>query len=192
MALVDLARASTRSLHRLIERRLVNLRKSYSDLSQRTKSKTIGMEAGLHYYSSWYWMAIHMCLAVDGLQEPKQIALRLGLSQETVEQCLVNLEQFGLIDRVKGGWHFNTQELHLPNLSPLTRINHANWRERALTDIDRQTSGSLHYTSVFALSHVDAQHLKNEVSDVIIKFRNEISSSPSQEVYAFLLDWFPV
>lgn len=193
VGLVDYARAGSKQLKEMTRERLAKLRETAQNLSARVKVTEIAdAELRSLYYSSWYWSAIHVMVAVPRFQTPQAIADRLGLPLDLVKTALVRLEEAGLVERTGNHWRIGKRDIHLHEGSALTEVNHTNWRQRALINAQLRPKDALHYTSVFTMSRDDAAKLRDLFLNTIVQAREAIGPSPSEELYCYTSDFFRV
>ncbi len=191
--LVNLSRASTPELKRILSDKLKHLKEVDLNLSQRIQNRQTDFEqAPDFYYSSWIWMAIHMGMFIESLTTPIQLAERFGISVQNVIEVLDKLKEWKIVSEKKGQWSPTAKNIHLPETSYMNGVSHRNWRERAGLDVEKSKSSSIHYTSVFTMSREDAQKLRSEIVDLLEKSRRLASESQSEEVFCFLSDFFQV
>ncbi len=189
---VELERAGTKELKNILRSRLVSAQQRQLDIAKQTKGVMVPAKIMQAYYGTWYWMAIHMALSIDRFQDLKTLARHLNLEHSVVEKCVGQLVTAGLLEQKEHKWRLKEKNFHLPKSSPLIRVNHLNWRQKAVEDLDKESPSSMHYTSVFALSKKDTESLRKKLMTVLKEFRSEISNSPPEEMYCFNLDWFSV
>ncbi len=192
LTLVHCARAGTATLKKHFERQNNALRATVNTLSKRIDSRQLMDHARTEYYSNWYWMAVHILVALPGFDSVKKIAVHLHIQEDQVSRVLSKLTEWGMIEATKKGWAVRASDLHLPDSSPLTQINHANWRTRAKLDLDRNDPDSLHYTAIFAISKKDREKIRSGIVAQLLELRDRALKSPSEEVCALTLDWFSV
>ncbi len=193
MELVHLARASTKALREMTQRKLLELRKQNEDLALRFKKANPVNEAEqLLYYSSWHWSAIHIALTIPTYQEASSLSRLLNLKPEFVEQSLSTLKELGYVERLGKKWVASQKLIHLPKLSALTSMNHSNWRARAVANSQLQGESSVHYTAVCSLSQSDFIKLKDMVLQFLDQTRSIIEPSKEEELACLNLDWFKV
>lgn len=191
--LVDLARAGTPRLQEHILSELSRLRRKSEDLGERYRMTPVSTaEDQLVYYSSWHWMAIHIISSIPDYQKSTVIAERLELPLRVVEECLFRLNAMGLVSQDKGRWVYSGGNVHLPKTSPLTPLNHWNWRERALNRVQLGASDGIHYTSTFSMSREDYSLLKARILGFLDECRSVIGPSREEELVALNLDFFVV
>ncbi len=193
MELVQRDRAGSPALRELAEKRLQEIRRRNQDLATRfQKEKPIEEAQQALYYSSWHWSAVHILLTIPNFRTASAIAKRLQLPEPFVTQCLENLERMGLIQPSGKSWTVTRMDIHLPQDSPLTAMNHGNWRNRAVSDSQMRTPGNVHYTALHSLSRKDFEALQGMILGFIDQTRKVVAPSPEEELACFCLDWFRV
>ncbi len=191
--LVNLARANSHELKKILSDKISQRAEKKSDLSERIP----GMERIKEfienfYFTSWHWSAIHMATSIPEFQSAEAIADRLSLSQGRVMEVLQKLESCGFVQVNNSRWTYEKGGGHLPAQSVMTELNHTHWRHRALLDIQNQQKQALHYTSVFSMSKKDIDPLREFFFKTIASSRSITDPSDSQEIFCFNLDFFKV
>ena len=184
--LVEFSRAGTVHLKKFIQRQLEERKKIQLDLRNRVSSKSrIDEKAQTKYYSSWQYQAVRMLLTIPGHSTAKQIAQRLNLPTERVNEVLRFLLESGLAKETDDGYHSSQIDHHLGKDSVhITRL-HSNWRLHTIQNLDRSNTEDLHYSAAVSLSQQDFQ----KVREIIIKSLNEAHKviRPSREERLCLL-----
>jgi uncharacterized protein (TIGR02147 family) len=193
LVLVDIARAGTDRLKSHLQERAAKVKAHHSKLEERLKNSAVQESLiQTHYYSSWYWSALHIIASIPQFQTAEKMAHRLGLEPQLVMEALKELEKMGLLKRNSDRWILTDRSFHLPKSSPLNEMNHANWRQRALIDVQKKSEDSFHYTSVFSLSRADAKKFQKLVANLAIDTRKLIEPSFEEELFCFNADFFQV
>lgn len=193
LELVQRDRASSPALRGLAEARIREIRRRNQDLATRfQKTKPLEEAQQALYYSSWHWSAIHILLTVPNFRTAAAIARRLQLSEDFVVRCLENLKAMELIEQRGNEWQVTQNDIHLPQDSPLTAMNHSNWRNRAVADSQMRLPDSLHYTALHSLSRKDFEALKSMLMSFLDQSRKIVRESAEEELVCFCLDWFRV
>lgn len=193
LLLVSLARAGSLALKDRLQNKLERMRKEHTTLTERLDAKPITIAVpDAFYYSSWHWMAIHIISSIAEFQTIEAIAQRLHLPALLVQKTLEQLMQMGYVEKKKNGWTYLGGNLHLSHDSPSVVLHHNNWRQRSILDSAMINEESIHYTSVFTLSHRDLQFLKERLLVWIDESRKIIGPSPAEEMVCFCVDLFKV
>ena len=74
----------------------------------------------------------------------------------------------------------------------MSQVNHSNWRQRAILDLQKADETGVHYTSVFAVSRADAERMKELIAATTMRQRKMIPASPEEDLYCFLTDFFRI
>lgn len=190
-ALVDLARAKSPVLSEYLRQRLKTLKSDQASLTKRVQKEGLDEEhVGAVYYSTWLISAVHVCLTIPRLVDPESIARRLTADVRAVEKALSRLAEIGLAQQTAQGWKPKKADLNVADHSPFSQINHANWRNKAIASLPDRKSESVHFSSVFTMSAKDAESLRQQVRDFLVKARETIVASPEEEVFCMNLDFF--
>jgi uncharacterized protein (TIGR02147 family) len=189
--LVEFERAGSRELRSFFKEQIDDLQTARFNLKKRLKhDEEIPLESQHKYYSTWFYSAIHIALAIPELQSPLKIAQRLDLPEATVLQVIRFLEENGLVEVKKGTYHFTKKQVHLSRDSEFIQRHHINWRSKTLQAVEKNVSNDLHYSYVFAISQSDFEKVK----EIFVKTLDEVlkvsAPSPSEELCALTLDCF--
>lgn len=189
--LVEKSRAGSRELENYFNEQMLELLHQRFNLKQRLKdTKDVPLEMQHKYYSTWYYSAVHIGLAIPDLQNLDLMAERLHLSKALIVEAIKFLEECGLIEITQKGYaHLNTR-FHLARNSDFIRRHHINWRIQALQSIERGLETDFHYSLVFALTKEDKVRIQEVLLEAIENSRKIIAPSPSEELCALTLDLF--
>lgn len=189
--LVLLGRASTVTLKKILEKKLVQMRTAQNQLINRMPAQTkISKEIEKFYYSSWYWLAIHIATSTPKLQTIKALSERLALPATKIKSSLEIMQKYGLVKFENERWKYGSGASHLSNDSLMTEMNHMHWRNRAILNVQKDEDDSLHYTSVVSMTAGDAVKMKEFLVQMIAKSRKITDPSVPEEVFCFNLDFF--
>jgi uncharacterized protein (TIGR02147 family) len=187
--LVGHARAGTRVLREHYETRMKAMAASSRNLTARFKQGLPSKAKDLcEYYSSWKYAAVHMLTTIPAYGALKAIASRLRVPEPEIESTLQKLEEWGLCARRGGGWKALETSIHLPKDHFMNLVNHRNWRHRNLQAFENHPDSSLSYSSVYTLSHEDAEKLKEKILAFIDETRQLVLSSTEEDAFSFTLD----
>ena len=142
------------------------------------------------YYSSWHYIAVHLCLVIPGMQNKKATAEYLGLSEERVSQIIADLVRSGLV-RLEGSKYIgNYDRVHLPTSSPLVSKHHSNWRMRSIQSFDSPEAKDLHYSLVMSVSQEASETMRKRILALIQEFEPILREAKDEEVMVFSADFF--
>jgi uncharacterized protein (TIGR02147 family) len=192
LELISLARAGNEVLREVIQRRIEKLLRRQQELVYRFQESSSVDEPHVAeiYYSKWYYSAIHVIASVPEFNTGEALAKRFELPIEVVRRATDFLERAGFISKQGNNWIVNEKTIHLPSSSPLTNLNHVNWRLKAVRDVEVERDASLHYSSVVSISKADFEKIKLKLLSTIDEVRSVVRLSPEQEAVAFCLDLF--
>lgn len=193
--LVQKAKAGTQNLQKYFENQLANHLAITLKKRELVKER-IGIQGELSekdqtlYYSAWWYMAIHIFVALPGLNTKKALIQRLNLPVKNIESALKFLTRCGLIFEKKGIYQIGKTRIHLGTDSPLLSRHHVNWRIKAIEAAERVQSQDLQYSALLGISKVDAQKIKTLMLDLIQKSEPMIARSKEEAPYVMLMDFF--
>lgn len=191
MTLLQEARAGTQTLRRYYLEKRKTLQSNYFNFSALYKEEQLTDEKiAAVYYSRWYYMAVHIVTSIPEYQLIPSIARKLDLPEELVSQTLDELKSFGFVDNSNGKYTCIHRELHLPNSSAFTLMNHANWRTAAIENAALKRSDDAHFTAVCSLSQSDFDELKTKIFEFINTFKTRVTSSKEENIACFNMDFF--
>ena len=192
LCLVDLTRCKSASLKQIIERKLQHLRSESANLTKTiTMAALSETDARVFYYSSWIPAAVHVLLSVPAYSQPEKIAKRLGLPLKQIQKTLSGLKDAGLVTLTDTKWEVQSRDLNLPHTSALREINHINWRQRAIIDVQKQDEESIHFSAAFSMAEKDAEWMKQKITELIVSAKQRIIASKEEEdLFCFTCDFF--
>ena len=135
---------------------------------------------------------IHLLVGLPNHNQAENISAKLGLSLETVRDCLHNLEMANLILKEGGVYKISTGQLHLSPNNPLVKKHHINWRLQTMKRLSDPKDKDLHYTSVISCSHKDKEKVRDILADAVAKIRAVIKNSPDETLCHYSIDYFEI
>lgn len=193
LGLLELAKTSSRRMRAHQTARLAALKSKQVKLSSRFSDDVFQpTQIEAVYYSAWFWSAVHVMVSIPQYNETSEIAARLGLPENIIDQALTKLTKMGFIIRKGNRWSVTKKSIHLPPESFMNAANHINWRQRSIFDIQAGHQESMHYSSVFVMSRKDAELVKTVLLNAIDAARKISIPSPEEEVYCLNSDFFVV
>ncbi len=194
LGLLEIERSVLLSYKEYWLRKLHEKRKENESLAKKVNRQVISdsSENDLVYYSSWYWTAIHILTSIPQFQTEKSIAEKLSLPIAQVRTVLQTLESWGAVRREEGLWKFGSREQHVSKRSPLAAFHHSNWRNQAILDAQKQTTGGVHFTVVQSLSKRDYEKIKSLVLETIQAISTIAGPSAEEKLMCFTCDFFEV
>lgn len=189
--LVEEARAGTLPLQKFFRDERAALAKRRLDVRERIpEHQRISAEDQAVYYSAWYYAAIHVLVSVERFQTPEALAQALALPLVTVNEAIAFLRRKGVLRVGRGKILVDSRHVHLDKASPLLRLHHANWRQKAIQSLDRNREDEVRYSAAFSLSRGDAEAIKNKLLTHLKEILETVAKSPEEEAYVFCVDFF--
>jgi len=192
--LVELARAGTRELKFIIEKRLDKIRLQAEDLSNRVPKDKILSEADKSkFYANWYYSAIRLLCDIPNLNNVNSIAKHLQIPLQTISEAMQFLLEIGLCIEENGVLKMGLKRTYLDSRSPLIARHHANWRLQAIErydSMDQQTD--LAFTCPMTLSEEDAKKIREILLAKIEEIMKVNADSPSEQLRVLNIDWLKI
>lgn len=191
LKLVEHDRAGDPQYRLHLKKDMEQIKRDQENLSKRFQQSSLGdFEKEMTYYSSWHWIALHFITEIPRFQGVREIADKLGLSEDYVHRSLQVLEKFKLVKRNSKRWTLNTGSIHLPKTSPLNSVQHGNWRSRAVLKSQDPDGDGLHFTVVQTISHADFERIKQMLLEAIDRYRAIAKPSEPEDLICFNCDFF--
>ena len=161
-----------------------------------TISTRLGQEHALNekerslYYSSWIYAAMHMAVAIPGLNNRDELRKVFKVGVKQFNEAFKFLSETGLIAEKNGKFFVGQTRVRLGNESAWIVKHHMNWRLRAIESLERESIHDLHYSGVLTLSEDDAKKIKDILLEDL-KSKLEIADKSKEEkVYVLNFDFF--
>ncbi len=191
MTLLQIARAGSVELKEFFTKQLNTIKEKQFSLKDRIGvNNELDELAHATYYSAWYYAATHMLVSIPFFNSIDKIATALGIEPSLANKILQFLLEKQII--TDNGNHFavGLKRLHLSAESPLIMRHHNNWRNRAMTSIDKNSKDDLHYSLVFTTSEADIPKIKEVIVESIQKIRSIFKDSKDEKAISLVIDLF--
>ncbi len=133
MLLVQKDKAGSLTLRRYYEGQMKELISRRQIIRERLKLQDeLKLDDQMTYYSTWWYLAIHILVALPGLHTPSAIAARLGLDIRVVQQALKFLPNCGLVVEKSGEYQIGARRIHLGERSCWTSFKKQSPSSRTL------------------------------------------------------------
>lgn len=189
LCLVDLARASTRSLQENLRRRMRLIREEAGEVKNVvTVNRVLSENEKYVFYSDWYYSAIRLLTSVEGFGDPTEISEHLGLPIERVNEVVQFLLSTGLCVQANGQIRMGARSTHIGAEDPLVFRHHRNWRAVALDRLNRRQSlekNEISLTYPCSISESAMEKIKKEILLAIERIDAETEKS-SEDLVAYL------
>lgn len=193
LLLVQYQRAGSKDLEKFLKTEMDEILEKRSNLKERLNIKDSLDETNQHiYYSAWYYAAVHILLSIPAYQSAKAISNHLRLPIKQIQEILSFLETTGLAVHKKGKYEIGLTRIHLSKTSVQIRRHHTNWRNQAITSIDKNEEEALHYSSVLSMSDKDVPKIKEIMIKAIEECREIIKVSKEERLQIMTMDFFKI
>ncbi len=92
-----------------------------------------------------------------------------------------------------GKYHICETNVHTLNEEATSIVNHKNWRMKTIQKLDNYNTEDIHYSGVHSLSTKDFQSLKDDLVEVVGRYRKHMMSSTPEEVLVhFGIDFYQI
>lgn len=192
LSLVQHDRASASSLKKFLAKKLTQLQKKHQQVSEMISAKervTIGDER-IAYYTNWLLPAVHVLTSVPAYQKTESLADKLRIPGELLLTVLDELKSMGFISEKSGRFKSVVHNIHVNRESSLNIAHHSQWRQRAMGKIVERDPRNIHYTTLYGISHKDADILRGMLLEFIENSRKLVEPSAEEDVVCLLADLF--
>ena len=189
LGLVNLARAGSPALKKILKAEIQSLKEKQEDLGERLPAEKMDLQKENLYYSAWYNCAVHVLLTIPGFRTETAISEKLLLPKDQARKILESLERLGFVRREKNQWLPTKDNVHLSNHSWMAAVHHLNWRTKITDQIQFRRNEDLHYTGVHSLSRSDFKKIKERLLQCLVEIDKTIRPSTEEELCCLLVDW---
>lgn len=191
LLILELQKAGTPELRKFLSKRIQALRSDYQEVKKRLRITTeISSSDQARYYSSWHYQAIHSLLTIPEFRTAKNIAERLQLPIERVNDILSFFMQKGLATESKGETLPTEKQIHLPRTSPLISKLHTNWRVQSLSALENLKVDDYHYSGVVTLSEKDMKAVREILMKALATSVEVIKPSKEEKIAVLAMDFY--
>ena len=193
LVLVELERAGNTSLKTRLKRRLEELRKKGSELSERIRhEKSLSEREKLIFYSQWYYSGVRLLTSIEGKNSIDVIAESLKLSRTKVAQIVEFLLATGLCVEEKGRIKIGPQSTHVGNDSPMVLRHHLNWRLKAMSQFAVPQDHELVFTGPVTLSQEACVEVKKRILALIDEWGEIVDEARPEKLACLNIDWVEI
>jgi hypothetical protein len=144
------------------------------------------------FYSSWYFSAIRLLIALEGEKSPELIAEKLNLPQSTVNRALDFLISVGLVVEKDGKLEVGEARTYVDRDSLFIARHHSNWRMRTMEQFNHVQAEELVFTNPITVSEKDFLKVREEIIKFIESFRKIADPSPAEILCCLNIDWLKI
>ncbi len=184
-------RAGTVSLEKFFAKKIHEVRKAQSDLSQRLgKKASVDEKVSAKYYSKWQFAALHVALQIESLRSPRALSAYFHISEDVTIETLNFLVEAGLAKKEGSKFLPTAQWMRLSREEGPIAQHHANARLKGLESVYENHPQDLHYSGFFSFSKADSEKVRDLFLVTLKNMQKIIEPSPSEEVFGVALDFF--
>lgn len=192
LLLVQKSRAGTEDLKQFFEQQAKLLRERSKKLRERIEHKPLTEEAKSIFYSKWQYSAVRLGLSIPNWQNYEAISRFLGIDRRQLIEIIEFLLAHQLLVDKEGRLQMGPQVTHIGNDSPHVSRHQANWRVKALANLDHPHKSDLFYTGPMVLSNETAEDVRAMLAGMIKEVVDKVVKSPSETLRCLNIDWFQV
>lgn len=193
MLLLNHERAGNKELKSYYKEKIVKLRKQAlairSVVPDPTKLTTA--ESAI-YYSQWHYAAIHIMVELEDMASIDELAKKLRLSKEVVNDAVDFLRSAKIIGMEEGRYIVLKKNLHIDNQSTDITHHHRNLRLKAMEVFPFRGEESLYFSSFLSCKKDDIPLLRKKILNCIHECSQTINDSPPQVVSGLNIDFFQI
>jgi len=194
MLMIQRDRAGSQGLREFFETQMKEFVKKHEAVREKIEVREELSENDFaKYYSSWLYSAVHIASAIPGMNDPREMATRLGVPLSSINEAVEFLARRQIIQKTNGRLSIGKKRVHLDSKSPFIVRHHSNWRQKVQSTYEQsgvRKNEHLHYTAVLGLSREDAAQIKNIILESIQKSERVLKSSKEETPFVLLMDWF--
>lgn len=185
-------RAGTEELKNHYQQQLNEIREQQREISERLKRQSARLDDQhlLTYASHWLYPAIHVALNIKDLRHAESLAALFVQPLRKVNEVLSGLRQMGLILKIGDEWKTTDRDLHIPKSSPVAPLLHSRWRQRVINQIADDPLSGTHYSGVHSLDPKTYALLKDELVELLSRFRQNLENSRNRSLIYLGIDLF--
>lgn len=191
LLLLHYARAGSKDLEKFYDRKLNEIHERRKEIKARIRARSDLSEAEqMTYYSSWHYVAVHMCLFLPETTNRNSIAEYLGLPAKTITQVLDFLINVGLAKEEQGEVTAGPARIHLEKGSPFISKHHTNWRMRAIESLDSPREEDLHYSLVMSVDSKAIEKIREILLKTIQDIEPTLKAAADEKIATLNIDLF--
>jgi uncharacterized protein (TIGR02147 family) len=193
LLLVSKSRSGNVKLEKYYHKQIDEILKTRSKIKERLQiSDELTKDQVMHYYSSWYFSAIHILCSLPDVNTIHDLQKRLRLDYEQLNEAVEFLIDAGILQNTKEGLNTTNRRIHLDAKSKMISKHHTNWRVKAIDELSLPKEESLHFSSVYSFSKEDFIKIREIILKTLSASESLIKDSPEEMVATLCVDFFQV
>jgi len=191
LTLIQLARAKTKKLQKIIYRQLARLRIQTASYEPEQKIVSVSDKDRAIFYSTWYYSAIRLLTSIDGFETTESIARYYKLPNDIVEAVIEFLVDTGLCVREGGRIKIGPMRTHLDVDFQSRSRHHLNWRIKGLDRVTSPKPQEFFFSFPMCLTEDNAASVKKILLETLDRVEKVLSDpSKPQKLSCLNIDWF--
>ncbi|MBX9767608.1 MAG: DUF4423 domain-containing protein [Bdellovibrionales bacterium] len=184
-------RAGSEKLKDRFERKIQTMREERLNIKKRLDvSSEISQEDRERFYSSYFYGAIHILVAISKFKTVAALTEALKLQRAKVQDIVEFMLKIGVLKEEKGQLSAGSRHVHLGNESELILRHHTNWRLHTISNLQFLDPDDLHYSACLSLSQKDSFRVKESILQNLKDNVDIISASPEEVAYVMSFDFY--
>ena len=191
ICLVQLERAGTDRLRRMLKRQRTVMREKGLELGQRIQpDKALTGETKAIFYSNWYYSGVWLLTSIPKYQDVESISKYFDLPEAQARRIVEFLLNAGLCAEQDGRITMVGQRTHLEANSPLISRHHLNWRMKAMSRFENLSPDELVFSAPMSIAVGDGPVIREALAKLIETVASIVKNTASEKVSCLNIDWF--
>lgn len=189
--LILFERAGSEASRRYYRAKMRELSEQHASLSAKAKQTSqlvVDQDKYARYFGDLNYQMVHLLTSIAGGQSLKALCRAIRMAEPDVQAILDYLIHLELVMKTGEYYRHSGQSLHVVREGAWNKINHLNWRMKAV-EKSNATNG-IHFSSLFSIASDDYEKMIKMVHDFLEKYQKVARDSKSEEVVAFCCDFF--
>ncbi len=194
LGLVEFARAGSLKLKEIVQKRLDTYKEIWGSPSRIGLDKKAYSQEDMEiYFSSYLYMAIELITFLDGYQTPDPISKYFNISKKKTLEILSFLVKLGAMEKNGDKYELTGETVWIDLSKRIGKINHTNWRNRAIASLDYDEDIGFHREINFAIERKDIPKIKRFLTDTILELNEKyLGKDTADTICSFCLDLFEI
>jgi uncharacterized protein (TIGR02147 family) len=191
LLLIQRERVAGHQVKKLLDREILTRQRGAQRVRGRIEpERELSFESQAVYYSDWLYTAVHTLSSIEGLQSVDAVSQHLDLPRARVVEVIKWLLQVGLCKEHQGKLIVGPLTTFADRTSPLARRHHANWRQKAVEAMERQSDQDFFFTAPFSVSLEDFDLIRKQLVRLIEDVSKRVSKTDPEIMATIGVDLF--
>ncbi len=202
LLLWSLQQSERKSEKEFFQKQIKKIQERKLKVSNRIQSQIINTQTSTHgmqnkfekYYSEAITCLVHAFLTIPEYRNnPSLLITKLSITESKLQLELKKLVELKMIEMRDHKITALVDNIHLPDDSYLSPLNHVNWRLRSIQNIQSRNTQAddYHLSVIFSADAETKEQLKKILLDFVVKAQKKVGDCKSPtDVYHLMLDLF--